>query len=170
MKEKEIMVDFPDHQAVYYAEKDDGSYGPLQTGAYASAHHLDEFHKFTDKLNNSLIEQLKNGEISPIYYYMNIEMLTVFELASRVKISRRRVKKHLGTEGFLKLSVSELKRYADVLNIRVANLFQIIDTKEDKKWYSGYKEKDDVMHPFFISQLPTKNPIIVETKIIDIPK
>ncbi|MCX6329005.1 MAG: helix-turn-helix transcriptional regulator [Bacteroidia bacterium] len=166
MKEKDLILNFPDHQVVYYAEKSDGTYGPLQTGCYMTGNYIDEHFRITGSLNRSLLEQLKNGEISPICYYMNIEMLTIPELASRVGISQRSLKKHLSPKGFQKLSISKLKRYADVLNIQVANMFQIIDTIEDKNWNAGYEEKVRSSKPYFISQGATKNPLLVETKII----
>ena len=166
MKEKDLILNYPDQQVIYYAEKSDGTYGPLQTGAYMAGNHINEHFKISGNLNRSLLEQLKNGEISPICYYMNIEMLTITELAARVGISKRSCKKHLSTNGFQKLSISKLKRYADVLNIQVANMFQIIDTIEDKNWDAGYQEEVRSSKPFFISQGATKNPLLVETKII----
>ncbi len=171
MKEKDLMVNCPEHQAIYYAEKDDGTYGPFQTGDYMAGNYIDDhLYKLTGNLYKSLTEQLKNGEISPIYFFMNIEMLTVPELASRVGISKRSLKKHLSPEGFKKLNISKLKRYADILNIKVANMFQIIDTIEDENWDVGYQNKVRRSKPFLISQVATKNPLIVETRIIENPK
>jgi hypothetical protein len=166
MKEKDLILNFPEHQVVYYAEKSDGTYGPLQTGAYMAGHHIDEHYRIIGNLHRSLLGQLKNGEISPICYYMNIEMLTIPELASRVGISQRSLRKHLSPKGFQSLSIRKLKRYADVLNIQVANMFQIINTIEDKNWDFGYQDKVRSSKPFLISQEATKNPLLVETKII----
>jgi transcriptional regulator with XRE-family HTH domain len=170
MKEKDVFVDCKDHQVVIYAEKGDGSIGPVQTGSYMTKNYISDFHEIIDNLSTSLIEKLKNGEISPIYYYMTIEELTVSELAERVGISKSGVKKHLIPKGFQKISVSKLKRYADVLNIPMANLFQVIHTKEDKKWNMGYHEEIDKLQPVLISQVKTENPLIVETKIVQDPK
>jgi transcriptional regulator with XRE-family HTH domain len=166
MKEKDLILNYPEQQVIYYAEKSDGTYGPLQTGAYSAGNHINEYFRLTDNLNRSLLKQLKNGEISPISYYMIIEGLTIPELASRVGVSKRSLKKHLNPEGFQKLSIEKLKRYADVLNIQVANMFQIIDTIEDKNWDAGYQEKVRSLEPYLISQGKTKNPLLVETKII----
>ena len=76
------------------------------------------------------------------------------------------MKKHLDPRGFNDLSVSKLKRYADVLNIPVANLFQIINTKEEMNWNVGYVEEAHKSEPIQISQIKTNYPIIVETKIV----
>jgi transcriptional regulator with XRE-family HTH domain len=166
MKEKDVFVDCQDHQVVIYAEKSDGSIGPVQTGSFMTKNYIADFHEIVDNLNNSLIEKLKNGEISPIYYYMTLEELTISELAERVGISKSGVKKHLDAKGFQKVRISELKRYANVLNIPIANLFQLIRTIEDKKWNMGYHDETGQSVPVQISQVKTKNPLIVETKIV----
>jgi transcriptional regulator with XRE-family HTH domain len=169
MKEKDVLVDFQAQQFIIYAEKSDGSFSPVQTGSYLSKNHIDDFHEIVDNLNKSLIEKLKKGEISPIYYYMSIEELTVAELAARVGISKSALKRHLNPKGFQKISVSMLMRYANVLNIPLANLFQIINTKEDMKWYMGYQEDAGKSESVLISQVKTDNPLIVETKIVQNP-
>ena len=170
MKEKDVFVDCKVHQVVIYAEKKDGSIGPVQTGSYMTKNHIDDFHVITDNLNNSLIEKLRNGEISPIYYYMTMEELTISELAERVGISKGEVKKHLDPKGFQKVRISKLIRYANVLNIPLANLFQLIHTNEDKNWNMGYRESTDKSESNLISQVKTNNPLIVETKIVHDPK
>jgi transcriptional regulator with XRE-family HTH domain len=170
MKEKDVLVDFQAQQFIIYAEKSDGSFSPVQTGSYLSKNHITDFHEIVDNLNKSLIEKLKKGEISPIYYFMSIEELTIPELAARVGISKASVKRHLDPKGFQKISVSKLKRYANVLNIPLANLFQIINTKEDMNWYMGYLEDADKSESVQISQEKTDNPLIVETKIVQNPK
>jgi hypothetical protein len=170
MKEKDVLVDFQAQQFIIFAEKSDGSFSPVQTGSYMSKNHIDDFYKIVDNLNKSLIEKLKKGEISPIYYFMSIEDLTIPELAARVGISKSGVKKHLDPKGFNKISVSQLKRYANVLNIPLANLFQIINTKEDNSWYKGNAEDGDKLKPVQISQVKTDNPFIVETKIVQNPE
>jgi transcriptional regulator with XRE-family HTH domain len=166
MKEKDLLVECPYQQVVLYAEKSDGTYGPMQTGSYMAGTHISEHFKISGNLNNSLIEKLKNGEISPVYYYMMIEGLTVPELAGRTGISKSCVKKHITPEGFKKLSVSKLKRYADVLNIPPANFFQVIYTIEDRNWNIGYQGDADNSKTGSITQSATKNPLVVETKVI----
>jgi transcriptional regulator with XRE-family HTH domain len=170
MKEKDVLVDFQAQQFIIFAEKSDGSFSPVQTGSYMSKNHIDDFYKIVDNLNKSLIEKLKKGVISPIYYFMSIEDLTIPELAARVGISKSSLRKHLDPKGFNKISVSQLKRYANVLNIPLANLFQIINTKEDNNWYKGNAEDGDKLKPVQISQVKTDNPLIVETKIVQNPK
>jgi hypothetical protein len=170
MKEEEVKVDFKEQQLMIYAEKEDGSISPVQTGSYISKQYIGDFHEMTERLNQSLIEKLKKGEISPVYYYMTLEELTVAELASRAGISKKTVKKHLDPKGFQKASVSELSKYSYVFNIPVANLFQIIKTLEDNKWYPGFRDDMKLTEPVQISQLSTENPNMVETKLVENPK
>jgi len=164
MKEKDILTDCKDQQAVLYAEQSDNSIGPVQTGSSVTGHYLDEFLFLTEHVEELLYEKLRNGEISPIFLYMTIEELTVSELASRVKLPLRRVKKHLTPQHFSKIRVSELKRYAEAFNIPVANFFQVISTRQDRKWRMGYKTAVENAKPVTISQDETKNPYIVITK------
>jgi transcriptional regulator with XRE-family HTH domain len=100
---------------------------------------------------------------------MSIEDLTIAELAARVGISKSSLRKHLDPEGFKKISVSKLERYANVFNIPLANFFQIITTKEDKKWNKGYREETDKPKSVQISQVKTDSILIVETKIVQNP-
>jgi transcriptional regulator with XRE-family HTH domain len=97
---------------------------------------------------------------------MTIEELSVGELAARAGFSKSSVRKHMNPKGFNDLSISKLKRYADVLNIPVANMFQIINTKEEMNWNVGYAEELHESETVQISQIKTDNPIIVETKIV----
>lgn len=69
MKEKDLEVDCPWHQVVLYAEKDDGTYGPMTTGSYMAGTNISEHFRVTENLSRSLTEQLKAGTISPVYYF-----------------------------------------------------------------------------------------------------
>jgi hypothetical protein len=164
MKEKDILIDYKDHQVVIYAEKSDNTIGPVQTGSYVTSHYIDEFFYLMGSLEKSLYEKLQNREISPICLYMTIEELTISELASRVKLPKHKVKRHLEFAHFPKIRVSELQRYAEVFNIPVANLFQVITTRQDIGWRMGYSAKIENAKPLTISQEKTNNPFLVITK------
>jgi hypothetical protein len=166
MKEKDVLVDCEAQQYVIYAEKSDGSFSPVQTGSYMTKNHISDLHGIVATLIKSLNQRLKNGEISPIFYFMTIEELTIPDLAARTGFSKSSVKKHLDPIGFQELNISKLKRYADVLNIPIANFFQIINTKEEMNWNVGYAEEAHRTETVQISQLKTDNPFIVETLIV----
>jgi hypothetical protein len=164
MKEKDVLTDFKAHQVILYAEKSDHTIGPVQTGSYVSGHYIDEFYNFMGKIERESFERLQNGEISPVCLYMNIEEMTVSELASRVGLPKRRVRKHLMHKYFHSIKVSELKRYAEIFNIPIANFFQIISTRQDSEWRPGYKSDVENAKPVAISQIATGNPYVVITK------
>lgn len=166
MKEKDLIVDCPYHQVVLYAEKDDGTYGPLQTGSYMAGTNISEHFRMAGNLNRSLADQLKSGAFSPIYFYMIAEGLNADELAGRTGMAKFRVNKHLTLKGFGKMKISTLKRYSDVFNIPVANFFQVISTIQDRNWDIGYQGDVDDTKVASISQKKTKNPFVIETEVI----
>ena len=166
MKEKDLVTECPYHQVVLYAEKDDGTYGPFQTGSYMAGNNISEHFRVTGNLSKTLTEQLKAGSISPVYYYMMIEGLNIDELAGRTGILKFRVKRHLTLKGFREMKIRTLKRYADVFNIPPANMFQIINTIEDRNWDMGYQGEIDDSKTGSISQKKTGNPFIIETEVI----
>jgi len=164
MKEKDLVTDYKEQQVVYYAEKEDNSIGPIQTGSYMSGHYLDEFFRIMGNLERSFYEKLQDQRISPVSLYMTLEELTLPELASRVRIPRWKVKRHLEMRHFKRIRVSLLQRYAEVFNIPVANFFQVIRTRQDGQWRMGYQAKTELAGRLTISQERTNNPLIVVTK------
>jgi hypothetical protein len=126
MKEKDVRIDYKKHQLILYVEKKDGSYGPVRTGSYITKNYLDDFWFKRKNLEKEYLEKVKTGEISSIAYYMTMEELTLSELASRVNMPERRVKKHLDPRNFGKLSVEELNRYCEVFNVPFAGMFHLI--------------------------------------------
>ncbi|MBI4645595.1 MAG: hypothetical protein HY738_03115 [Bacteroidia bacterium] len=165
MKEKDLKVDFKDHQLILYSEHDDDSYGPIQTGSQATMNFLDDFRGKWKRMEDDLIKKVASGEISMIYYYMMLEELTVAELATRVGLSKSKVQKHLLPEYFQNIDIRTLWKYAQVFNIPVANLFQLISAKDDKYWKAHYIENEELKGEHYIVQQKTKSPFVVITKI-----
>lgn len=163
MKEKEIKVDFEAHQLILYAEKEDESIGPIVSGSYMAKNHLADFYQIWGSLEKELFARLVNREISPIVRFKELEELTTSELAARTGLTNRKVKRHLTYRHFLKASVEELQKYADVFNIPVANFFQIVSTKQDGAWNMGYNEEAAQKMALTISQEFTENPLLVIT-------
>lgn len=164
MKEKEVKVDCEEQQVVLFAEKDDSSYGPVQTGSYITKNYLDDFQLKQQHLEENLIAKLTAGEISPVYFFMTLEDISISELAKRAGIAKNKVKKHLQPAGFMKARVSDVSKYAEVFNIPAANLFQLIHTVQDSKWKSNYRETEGKAK-YQIEQLKTGNPVVVVTQI-----
>jgi len=164
MKEKEGYADFPEQQIILYVEKEDGKYGPIQTGSYLSANYIDDYFDKRRNLESALREQVISGKKSMIFYYMILEDLSLSELSSRVKINKSRVKKHLDANQFGKATAEELRRYANVFNIPVANLLQVILIRENDL-YKTATEIDNKIKDNSLIQQVTNNPFVTETKI-----
>ncbi len=128
MKEKQAKVDYKEHQLVLYVEKRDGSYGPLQTGSFITKNYVDDFWLKRSNLEKHSMERIRAGEITPIAHYMTLEELTPLELAGRVRIPVRKVRKHLKPEHFGSVTLDQLKRYAGVFNVPLSALLQVMAT------------------------------------------
>jgi hypothetical protein len=126
MKEKDGIVDCPEQQVILYVEKEDGKYGPMQTGSFITRNFLDDYEQKRKNLEASLKERVARNEISPIHYYMVLEDLSLSELASRAGLPKRKVKKHLEPSGFVKIDSTMLGRYADVFNVNVNELTDLV--------------------------------------------
>ena len=161
MKEKDAFVDYEPHQLVLYVEKDDGSFGPIQTGSFISKNYIDDFWEKMERLRTSLLNQLKNNQISPIEYYRIIHDFNVFELSRRSGVSLFKVKKHLKVKGFKGIKLTDLFKYAEVFDIPVSNFFQVITIDgRDSETKDGLKDQIKVN----VRQSKTENPYLVLTK------
>jgi len=67
-------------------------------------------------------EQVKNNEVSPICYFMEVTRMDVGVLASYVGMWQWRVKRHFKTKVFAKLSNTILTKYAQSFNITIDEL------------------------------------------------
>lgn len=125
MKETESKVDHS-HQLILYVEKEDHSYGPLQTGSYMAGNYLDDFFDKKNKLKKKRLDELVKGEISPLAYYKDLVDIGEGDLAIRVGVSRRKLRSHMTPKGFAGIKVLLLEKYAEVFGIPTAQLFQIV--------------------------------------------
>ena len=164
MKEKEGFVDYPEQQMILYVEKDDGKYVPMQTGSYISANYMDDYIYKRRNLEMELREQLTNGNISPVKYYMVFEDLSLSELAARAGIRKSRVQKHLDPKHFGGATVEELLKYAAVFNVPAANLLQIILVNNNGSFESNLILENKA-EKISVDQTQTNNPYVVLTKI-----
>lgn len=122
MKEKEGFVDCPEQQMILYVEKEDGQFGPMQTGSFITKNYIDDYFEKRKNLVKALREQISQGKISPVQFFLVLEDLTLTELSSRTKIPLRKIRKHLLPSHFEQLSGEMLRRYATVFNITVEEL------------------------------------------------
>ena len=166
MKEKEGFVDYPEQQVILYVEQDNGKYGPMQTGSYLSANYMDDYIYKRRNLEQELRVQLTNGLISPVKYYMVFVDLSFSELCARAGIRKSRVKKHLDPKHFSCATVDELRKYAAVFNIPLANLLQVI-LVNDKGNFESALILENKAEKISVDQNQTINPYVVLTKIAE---
>jgi hypothetical protein len=129
MKEKDSIIDCPQQQVILYVEKEDGKYEPVQTGSYLTKNFLDDYKLKRLHLEETLKKQVQSGAISPIYYYMVLEDLTISELSSRTGIRKGKVKKHLAADTFIAIPQKTLQLYTDVFNITIPDMLNLLVTK-----------------------------------------
>jgi hypothetical protein len=125
MKEKDGYVDCPEQQLILYVEKEDGSYGPMQTGSFLTKNYIDDFFDKRKKLEESLKIRIDKGEISPVAFFMTLEELSVAEMAARIGVSRRKVKREMRPEFFGEIPLNKLQKYAVVFNVSVADMLAL---------------------------------------------
>jgi transcriptional regulator with XRE-family HTH domain len=164
MKEKDGYVNCPEQQVILYVEKEDGQYGPMQTGSYLSGNYLGDYEIKRYHLEQSLRERVMKSEISTVKYYMELEDLTLSELAARVGLRKSVVNKHLDPVHFGNVKVETLKKYARVFNVPVSNMLQLIMIKkgENLESYTILEEKKQTEG---IDLVKTENPYVMLLKI-----
>jgi DNA-binding XRE family transcriptional regulator len=118
------------HQLVIYVEREDAGYGPVQTGSYMATEFIDDFFEKRERYRRACLRQLEAGEISVVAYYLRILDMAEADLAARVGVSRRKVRRHLTPEGFGGIDLGLARRYAEVFGVPVANLFQVIAVQD----------------------------------------
>jgi len=122
MKEKDLKVEFKEQEIVLYAEKEDNSFGAIVTGSLASKNHLDDYFAKKENLKKELQADIKSGKISPVYFYMLMQDMGQGDLAKRIGISKRRLRKHFTPGGFAKLDDVMLQKYAVVFGVTVEQM------------------------------------------------
>ncbi len=78
-----------------------------------------------DEINERIAtakEQVKNGEASPIVYFMELHKMDPIILASYVGMWKWRVRRHFKPAVFAKLNDSILLKYAETFSISVSDL------------------------------------------------
>jgi hypothetical protein len=78
-----------------------------------------------EEINNRIIaakEQVRNGEISPIAYYMELHKMDLAVLSSYAGLWKWRVKRHFDPKVFSGLSNKILQKYAAAFSISIEEL------------------------------------------------
>jgi hypothetical protein len=77
-------------------------------------------------------QQILSGVLSPLAFYMELNIMDVGILASYIGISRWRVRKHLKMKNFVRLSPGLLEKYAEALQLTSAELVDVQKIRETK--------------------------------------
>jgi hypothetical protein len=78
-----------------------------------------------DEINERIAEarqQVLNGEVSPIVYFMEVNKMDLTILSSYVGLWKWRVKRHFKPSVFAKLNDKVLQKYADTFEISIEEL------------------------------------------------
>ena len=125
MKENDLKLEMNEHPLAMFAEKADGSYGSVETGSFMVENYFDDFWEKQVNFKKSALNRLLKDEVSPIYLYMELTNMTEPDIASRIGLSTKKVKKHTTPKGFDTVKISELKKYAEIFDISLSDFFRI---------------------------------------------
>lgn len=128
MKESEVPQDKSslqdnDIQELCYAVNDQGEYVTALSSGWETKTIVQE--ATLEGINarvQEAKEQVANGLVSPIVYFMEVNRMDLPTLSAYVSIWRWRVKRHFKPRIFKKLSAKVLQKYADAFEISVAEL------------------------------------------------
>jgi hypothetical protein len=127
MKKKEVPQDKGLTEGkiydIYYALDENGNYTVVPTSGWqpktdAMLQAWDIIREKTEKARQQVIE----GNLSPIAYFMEKNIMDLKLLSEYVGLPKRKVKKHLQPRNFNKLDDELLKRYAETFRVEPERL------------------------------------------------
>ncbi len=109
-----------------YAVDEDGNYKQVLSIGWNPKN---EAMKLALQLVNEQVEKTKQqvieGKLSPIAYYMEKCIMDVKLVSQYTGIPKRKIRKHLNPDVFIKLNPAEIEIYAKVFNISNTDLMDI---------------------------------------------
>lgn len=106
-----------------YATDKDGKYtGVVSSGWEAENEATKQAWDDVDEALSKVATQVKAGELSPVAYYMQKNLMELGLLAKYVGKWQWQVKRHFKPSVFNKMDASLLQKYADVFSITVEEL------------------------------------------------
>jgi hypothetical protein len=131
MKDKEVPQDDANmmrgkfREPVYSLDKD-GNYTVVKSVGWDPKNAV--MQQAWDNINEKVEEtkeKVINGQLSPIAFYMEKNIMDIGLLSKYMGLWRWTVKKHLKPKHFNRLSEEQLAQYADIFNITVEQLTDI---------------------------------------------
>ncbi len=138
------------YRIVLFQTNDKGECKPIMTVPEMARDMVDTFYEERAELWDKYKEELLSGIISPICLFFKYHNMKIKDVASRLKTSVSKVKKHLTMDGFLKLDINTLEKYAAVFDISVGDFFQFIHI-DDKINVEVKKNKGRIIQDILIS-------------------
>jgi hypothetical protein len=120
------MIDEDRLKEVCYAVDEDGSLVLAESAGWEPKNIAND--QAWDLINEQVketLEKIKSGKLSPLAYHMVRNQMGLGLLAKYAGFNRLRVWRHLKPSGFKRLKRQQLKRYAKIFGIDVANLAKI---------------------------------------------
>ena len=116
-----------------YAVDENGNYVTVPSHGWApkNAALLQAWEVIHEKMKEAR-QQILQGKLSPIAYYMEKNIMDVKLLATFIGLPRWKVRRHLKPAGFRKLDEMILRRYADIFHVPVEALTNFKETAEEK--------------------------------------
>lgn len=108
---------------LYYVRNKDGGYETgLSSGWETKTAALDNAWDSINERIESARQAVKNGEQSPIYYFMEKNLMDFTVLSGYVGYWKFRIKRHMRPSVFSKLNDTVLQKYADAFGIELIEL------------------------------------------------
>lgn len=115
-----------------YAVDENGNYTTVQSSGWeVKSVALDESMALIQERINQTKQEIAEGKLSPIAYFMELHKMDLPLLASYAGIHKWFVKRHFNPKRFKNLSDKTLKKYADVFEISVDELKNYSPEYED---------------------------------------
>jgi hypothetical protein len=137
MKKKEVPQDEGLYEGlledVCYALDDDGNYTVVTSTGWqpktdALLQAWDVIHEKVEQVR----QQVLSGELSPIAYYMEKNLMDMKLLAKYTGLPKRKVRKHLKPDRFIELDDKTLTKYAETFGISAEMLCNFTENEKDK--------------------------------------
>jgi hypothetical protein len=122
------MIDEDRLKEVCYAVDEDGSFVLAESAGWEPKNIAnDQAWDLIKEQVADTVKKIKSGKLSPLAYHMVRNQMGLGLLAKYVGMNRLRVWRHLKPAGFKRLKPAQLKGYAEIFNIDVADLKKIPD-------------------------------------------
>jgi hypothetical protein len=120
------MIDQNRLKEVCYAVDEDGSFVLAESAGWEPKNIANDL--AWDLINEQVqktLQKIRSGKLSPLAYHMERNQMGPGLLAKYSGFSRLRVRRHLKPAGFKRLKPDQLKRYAGIFGIDIADLAKI---------------------------------------------